>query len=382
MVTVDTKVTTQTIERSYGQSHLLPVPAARASLRCVSGVYFNQRTTSVFSFVRKIVKELPPCHIENAFGKAVVVNHPVNVQVFNGDDTSLVDKVPAKLVSEVGTPVCSTLLDMRNDFASLGSLRRPLRLFTHSSLSFSKSLFSGTKETGIVDDLARRKSGETRKSDINTHSFFRFWKRIIGDFTAKRHEPLASAGTSDTAGLDVPFEGAVVNNLNIANLGKRNGRIANGIPALWVTKAIIPSSAAETGVSRLLARFNSAEESLKSKVNPDSHVLENLTVDTGKRWSIPFQGRQSLNLSVESKGLVVIFPSYLTLFQKVIVKPATLVECLEHKSLLFVGRIQSVLESYLMHNVNYSTNVKKEKAREGFAVCIPAMNGGVLAGSS
>ncbi len=361
MVTVNLKITAGTFENPNIERHLLPVSAARAILGGVGGVDFNQCTTSVFSFVRKIVKELSPGRISDTFGKTMIMNHTIDIQVFDSDDTVLIDKLSAKLVSKVRTSVSYSFVDMRNDLASFISDGCTFGLFRHPSLGFSEGFLIRPKEAGIGDCLARRKSSETLQPNINTDSFFGFREWTVGNFATEGNKPLSSTGTSDTARLNIALKRTVQDNLNIANLSECNERRTNGVSALRIAKAVVPSSTTKTRVSRIIARFNPSEEGLKSKVNSDSHILKYLGVNGRKRWSFLFQGWQSLNLAVKRKRLLVIFPRNLTLFKKTVVKPATLVKRFEHKFLLFAVQIQSVLESSLMHNDYYSTKLNGNK---------------------
>lgn len=380
MVTVKFEIATRATECSHVERHFLPVSTARAILGSVGGVNFNELSTSVFSFERKVAKELSPGNISYTFRKAMIMNHLVNQQIFNGNDTVFIDDSPAKLVGEVGTPIRNTLMDMGHGLASLRPGRCSFSFFRQTPLRFSKCLFICSKEAGIVNLLAIRKSSKTCKPHINTNRLFTFGKWVIGDFTGKRNKPLPSTRTPDTAGLNCPFGRTVKDSLNIANLGKSNDRRTDGISTLGIGKTIIPVSATKARIAGFFARLNSSKESLKSKVYSDRNVLKYLGVDRGKRWSVFLQGWQSLNLAIECKRLVVIFISNLTLFKEMIVQPATLIERFQHKLLLFTSRIQSILISYLMHNDYYSTNNRRKEALMGFAVCIPVINCGVLDG--
>ena len=71
---------------SFTERHLLPMVAPAAILRRVGRVDFDQRSASFFRFAREMIKELRPGRVTDAFGKTMIVNHPIDMQIFNTDD--------------------------------------------------------------------------------------------------------------------------------------------------------------------------------------------------------------------------------------------------------------------------------------------------------
>jgi hypothetical protein len=74
---------------SLTQRHLLPMVTPAALLRRIGQVDFHQLSASFFRFARQLREKGRPSGICNAFGKTMVVNHAVDVQVLDTDHAGL-----------------------------------------------------------------------------------------------------------------------------------------------------------------------------------------------------------------------------------------------------------------------------------------------------
>jgi hypothetical protein len=61
---------------SLTQRHFLPMMAPAAILRCRGRIDFDQGSPSFFRFGGQSVKEPRPRRVTDAFGKAMMMNHP------------------------------------------------------------------------------------------------------------------------------------------------------------------------------------------------------------------------------------------------------------------------------------------------------------------
>lgn len=178
MVTVDSKIATGTVELSHREWNGLSMPAPGAILRSVAGIHRNILTTSTYSLVRKIVCELSPSRIHDRLCQTVIMNHLVDTQVFNADDTKTVYNPPGLLMSKVVTSISDTLMNMRDHFFSPSSFMSTFLQFRQLSLSFGKSLFICPEESWVVYLLTVRQGRKRSEADINAHSQGGFGKEV------------------------------------------------------------------------------------------------------------------------------------------------------------------------------------------------------------
>lgn len=349
MVSVKNKTTIRTAKFPLGERHELSVSTSRTILTGIAWIYSNVLSTSVLSFVGKKCCKLPPSYISDALSKAVVMNHAIDAQILNSYDAKAVDNAFAILVSKVLPSVRNTLMDMRNNLSLFSSSRSALRFFGQSSLSFSQRLLICPEEVGIGNGLSSGQGSETPQSDINAHHLTGFWERLIFHFTGKGYKPLASPSAPNTTGLNPTFNRTMDDSLHRADFRQSDSVGIDRISTLGIGKAIIPTSTTKSRIARLFSRFYPPEESLKSEVNPHSHILQYLAMNSGKRGTPPFQYRKLINLAIHTKRLFAFFPGCLPLFKKMVVKPAALIQSMLHSSYLAFRGIEPIFESCLVH---------------------------------
>jgi len=104
---------------------------SRTSLCSVFGINLNQRSTSVFSFVREKIKELSPCcviymPVQNL---KIVLDHLFRLKFFNINTPKLVNYFPAKFMLKIFTLVTNFFMQTSKlSFQALTSLFRILTL--------------------------------------------------------------------------------------------------------------------------------------------------------------------------------------------------------------------------------------------------------------
>jgi len=378
VVSIENKTTMRTAKLPLGERNELSVSTSRAILTGVARVYSNILSTSVLSFERKKRCKLSPGCISNALSKAMVVNHAVDTQILNSYNAEAVDNASAILVSKVYPSVRNTLMDIRNHPSPFSSSRSALRFFGQSSLSFSQCLLITSEEAGVSNGLSSGQGSKVGQPDINAHGLTGFWKRLVFHFTSKSYKPLAGAGASNTASLNLAFNGTMDDSLHGANFRQSDTIGIDRISPLGIGKAIIPTCSTKAGIARGLTGFHSPEESLEGKVNPHSHILQYLTMNSCKRRTSLLQHRKGIDLVIHGKRLFSFFPSGLSLLQKMVVKPATLIQSVLHSNALACRRIESVAKSCLMHKYIVAYFKERRQALSGFVVCIPPLKKGVL----
>src|SRR5438093_1078122 len=109
-------ITAGTIEYPNSERHLLAMSTPAACLRRIGRIDFDERSASFCRFARELGKECRPRGICNAFGKTMIMRHPLNMQVFDTDDAETINDLTAVLMGEVLTSPGNAFMDAGHDF--------------------------------------------------------------------------------------------------------------------------------------------------------------------------------------------------------------------------------------------------------------------------
>jgi len=150
-VSIKVHMTAGTSEDPHIQGHLLPMSTDAACLTRIGRIDFDQLSASFFRFARELTKECRPRGICNAFGKTVVVNHAVHLEVFYTDDPIGIDNLTTILMGEVLTPPGNPLMHASHDFAMLASLWSAFGKLSVLALRFGKSLFLFAEKARVLN---------------------------------------------------------------------------------------------------------------------------------------------------------------------------------------------------------------------------------------
>ena len=159
--------------RSFRQWHLLPMMTPAAILTRVGGVYSHRGSASFFRFAGQLTEKRRPRSVCNTLGKAMVMHHPVHVQVFHADDAVGIDNASAFLMGEIVSSERDTLMHTRDGFAMLATFGSAFGELAMLALDIGKGLFFLAKEAWVLDFLPIREGGKRLESDINTD----LWKK-------------------------------------------------------------------------------------------------------------------------------------------------------------------------------------------------------------
>lgn len=328
MIAMQRETTAGTIELPLIQRKLLSVSATVAVLRGIGRIHPYQPPTSICSFVGQILSELRPRRVVNAFTEAVVMHHPVDRQVFDADGATTIDYLARFLMGEVLAPIGDTFVNVGNRQATTGSLRRSLGCLREFPLYLSKGAFITAKEARIIDSAGIRAGCKTLQTDINANGFNALVQRLLTGFARERNEPLAGSSATDTTGPDGAFYRAMEHKLDCADFGERQSIALKLKAALRVAERIVAVGTVKTWIAGLLARLESAEESLEGEVNSHRHILQHLRMNGFHHRPLKLEPWQRGCLRVVVERLLALFPGNLALLQQVVVEPAALVESL------------------------------------------------------
>jgi hypothetical protein len=210
----------------------------------------------------------------------VVFDHALDVEFLDCNHTVSIDQPSGGLVNEIMATVTNALMDTGNNLFGFLSLTAPALLSCEFALCFCQCLFFCTKEARIFDVLTVGQRHKGLQANVNANLFIRRRKQFGADFAGKAGVPLM-ANTANGTRLDVAVNGAVLTNGDIANLGQSQFALVEAKAALGVGERIL-AVPLDTGKAWGLTRLNPTEKGVKSKVNANGDVLQDLAVDIGQ----------------------------------------------------------------------------------------------------
>lgn len=358
------QATTRTDIDTVGKSQFLPVSASVAVLGCIGRVNFHQIPTGAFSLVGEHGEEPGPGRVRNAFGQTMIMDHTVDVQIFNADGPVFIDDLTRFLMNEVIPPKTDAFMCPANDLTPFSSLGGSLSGLAQFSLSLGQGLFLFPEEAGVFN---RRgligKGSKGMQAHVDAHSLIAGRKMQSFNFATEGYVPFAGGRAADGGRLGFTAHLPVHDNLDMANLGDRQPTIFDAAPGrdLGEGDGIVPALTLKPRKARLLTGLATAEERFEGQVYSDCYILQNLgmgQVDIAGRLDA---GKHSGLLVIAQRGLLNL-PGIFTLLQQAVVEiPALFQDSLKRRSLLF-GRENPVFES-LKHLSQYNLIYRRSQGK-------------------
>lgn len=171
MVPIDLQSTAMAGVDPVGQRHLLPVSTGATVLRSIGGVDSHDLPASLRRFVGKKLCELRPCRVRNTLGNTMIMEHPVDFEIFDCNHPKAVDDPPALLMSEVAPSIGNSLVNHGDNLAGLSPLGSAFLGFGELPLLPGKILLILAKEFRSGDSLSGRESSEGGEANVNTNGF-------------------------------------------------------------------------------------------------------------------------------------------------------------------------------------------------------------------
>lgn len=258
---------------SFGERFLGDGPALRARLGGTARVDLDELASGAFSLVANHLDELPPRGVVNFFGQHAA-SETLDVQVFDGDPTEAIDKLPALFVQEVPARISDVRLMLRDSELALAThLRAPLAT-GKGALKAAELGGVAPRDARAVDGLAVAHRNETRQPEVDTN---RVGAGAFGcrDFNVKHRVPLARVAGEDHR-LRLTWQIAVPAHLDLAG-GADERELAVLADRHAVADAevggVIAVASAEPGEARRLATPAATEECLERLVEFPHHLL-------------------------------------------------------------------------------------------------------------
>ncbi len=315
--------------------HLLPVVAPATVLRCISRVDFYQVGASFCRFACQLIEKSRPRGITDAFGKAMVMHHAINGQVFHTDETVGVDDTMTFLMREVLSTEGNPLMYPRYHVAMLAPLGRTLLKFAMSALYLCQCRFFRAKETGIGNLFTSGKRGKGFQTYVNTDLLSVLRQTLRFALNRKADVPFAGTTSVNGTRLDLALDGAMIDHLDAPDLRENDTIIMGSAPlarrqdtktTLREGETIIAITPAKAGITGVLTGLDSAKERLHGEVNPHSNILQDLRMNTGERRTLGFQYRIRGLLLIARKPFAGLLIRFLAFFKQVIVEPSAFIK--------------------------------------------------------
>jgi hypothetical protein len=329
---------------SHTQGHWLPMVASAALLRRVGRVDFEEPSASFCRFAGEVIKELRPCRIGNTFGQTMIVNHSVDMQIFNTDGSKRVDNPSALLVGEIVASPFDAFMHPSDHLAMPAPLVGAFLQAGVFVLNLRQGLFFVAEEARIGNFLPGGEGGKGFESNINADGE-RVVLQLLGLADHRKGDgPFSSRGAMNGTGFDGAFDLSMIHHFDAANLREAHAIIVGETEArLGIGDAIVASVSLKARKSRLLTRFTASEEGFVGQIDTHRDILQDLGMNLFEQGVLLFQHRIGLLLLEAREGNAIAFVGSVTHFQQLIIQDAAHFEMCLKRSLLFFRRIDPVL---------------------------------------
>ncbi len=346
---------------SLTQGHLLPMVAPATILCRVGRVDFDELSASFCRFARELFKELRPCRITDAQRKAMIVNHTIDMQIFNTDDSKLIDDLSRVLVREVLAPPPDSFVDTRNHLAMAAPFFRAFFQFRVFALDLCQCLFLLTKEARVGNLFPAGKGCKGFQTHINPNGVRIFWQPLSFMLNRKGDVPFARRGAMNGAGFERAFDRAMIHHFERANLGKTDPIVmGDAEPTLRIGETIIAVVSLKTREAGFFARLAASKEGFEGQIETNRNVLQDLRMHSTHGWALLFQNRIRLELLKAGQRNTIALVAGLTHFEQMIIQKTALFKMSIKRSLLFFCRIDPVAKVF-MHACILCLNSKDVK---------------------
>ena len=330
-------------------------------LRRIRRVNLAELPTSFFRFAGQLGEKGRPCRITDTFRKAMVVQHPIDVQVFHADDPKAVYNLSGRLMREIVPFELHPFVNTGYHLTMFATLWRSLCQFGMLALNSCQRFLFTAKETRVLDCFCIGESRKGLESNIKTYLFGAFGQALGVTLTRKGDGPLACTALVKGRRFDCATYRTVELHLDRANLRQRDTMIMrDGETRLRIGETVIASRAFETRISWFLASFDSPKERLYAEVNPHRHILQHLGMNHVEGRTLFFQDRIGGLLPIATQALSLKLIRTRAVLKQVVIEPSALFKRHVQHSKLFLGWVDTILKvlSHVFSVAQFKQNVK------------------------
>lgn len=252
---------------------------SRTSLGCAAGIHPKYFPTSVFCFVGKKLEEFAPTTIRDRFAQVSVLDHVLDLQVFNVDSLEIVNVFIGNLMQKIVSLISHFLMRLGDQYSRLVSAYRAFSPSGKFPLSTPKLFFTIAEIFRIRDLTAFTIYTKRFYSNVNTYLFAGLRELFSGYVVAgKGNKPFTRRHTSDSDGLNVSLNRAGEKELEPAHVFDVEISTFERISCLFKGEGIVAVSVLEAWKSCFFSDLYSTEKSLVCLIKALKHVLKCLGV--------------------------------------------------------------------------------------------------------
>src|SRR5450755_475542 len=340
-------MTAGTAVGSLPERHRLSMMTAATVLGRIGRVDFDHHSASFFRFAGELPKERRPRRVTDALGQTMGVKHPAHMQVFHTDHPEAVHDLAARLMGKVVASERNALMDPRHGLTVLATLWSAFGQGSMFALDFRQGFLFLTEEAWVLDLLRRREGGKGFESDIDADWFGSLKQAFSFTLHRETDGPLARAAASNGTRFDAPFERAVIDHLDRAELREADPLVmGDAEAALREGERVIAVGSPEAWIAGLLACFQAAKERLHRLLDAHGHVLQDLGMHSLQAGTFDFEHGEGLLLLREREAFALLLIGSGAHFQQMIIEPPALSKGLVELLDLLLGGIEPVFEGF------------------------------------
>lgn len=241
-------------------------------------INLHEQPTSIFRFVGQQSNEVSPSGVENRLTQFWVLRHPVDIQVFDRNESVRVYERPRKVVVEIASLIPDVIMEPLKQQDRFEPAVRSFLSTGNTSLQTSQFCLRPAKPSRVFDTSSIAKGRERGQSDVNADSVAakRQWRSLR--FYNKQSEPAPR----------LPFYGKGFNqthnrtmqiDANPANPRQSQFASFYGLSDLPKREAVIPSCGAKSGIAWRFAIPNTSKEPLKRRLYALQGVFQHIRVN-------------------------------------------------------------------------------------------------------
>jgi len=347
MISTDHKSALLAFVNTNRKGHLLLVAASAANLTRVSWVNSFKPTPSVFSFGFGDLEKLTPGYIANCFRKTVVLDHPANVQILDGDPVKFLNQFRRFFVVKMLARSPDSQMSERDFLTGFLAICATLFLSRQVALLARELIFRRLEIARVINLLARAESGETGDSNIHADSLSGCGQGLRFRKIAHQQRIPTVSSARDPELLDLAFKRAAYPDAATTDARNREFVTLQWAGALLLNllrEGMIPVTRFEPGKARFLAVLQSPKERVERKVQSLKSVTLNRAQDVSDFGQFIPRFSQLVRLLVKADCLTAGFVNANSLFQRAVIdEPRSVKRTLTARDKLLV-RADAILE--------------------------------------
>lgn len=327
-------------ELSFAERHLCDSSASAARLACEPGIDFHHLRTACYSFVFQASDEGVPGSVAYTFSEAMILKHPIDIQVFDCDERKRFSEPIAELMQEISPLVSDLDVLFSESEHRFSSISGTLLFFAEPPLQQLESLLGFEEMPRVIYEFSVGEDSVTLNPNIQPNLFNgRMFNFRCFDFASESSEPLSCSVLFDGESLDFSSWYPVKDYGNRTDFADPEPLIAEHLETgLWERNAV--HSALEPRETffafRCLRVLDSPKEVLERFADPIRNILLRLGM-----YLRVFAIKIIIEIKFVQRNLT-IFPGINGDSEKLVIDCFASLKRISYPALLFMGRINTI----------------------------------------